>query len=203
MVNISEWNKNNILKFSIDNSYIDEELTNFPVLLNISTAAGKNSFNCNAMFEELITPTSNCEKYGALLNFEDGLTDKSLYRNKVIFTGTGGVVSSLSKFGSKSVQMLPGYVSVTMHKGLMPETYDFTLHGWFYLTTIAVAAGFFSLGYYTNGVILIWMTNQLLRLVINGSEPITGLNWTPPANTWFHLAIVRYSNYVSVLFYQL
>ena len=76
MVNISEWNKNNILKFSIDNSYIDEELTNFPVLLNISTAAGKNNFNCNNLLEELIIPTTNCANYGVILNFEDVVLNK-------------------------------------------------------------------------------------------------------------------------------
>lgn len=199
MVNISEWNKNNILKFSIDNTYIDEDLTDFPLLLNISTTAGKNNFNCNNLLEELIIPTTNCEKYGVLLNFEDGLVDKSLYKNKVIFTGTGGNNAIYYKFGSKGYQMIPGYISVTMHKGLMPETYDFTLHGWFYLSTVAASNGFFCLGYYSAGLLLVNGSGQL-RLVINGSEPIPALIWAPPANSWFHLAVVRSVNYVSVYY---
>lgn len=200
MVNISEWNKNNILKFSIDNTYIDEDLTDFPLLLNISNAAGKNNFNCNNLLEELIIPTTNCANYGVILNFEEGLVDKSLHKNKVIFTGTGGNNSTYYKFGSKSYQMLPGYVSVTMHKGLMPETYDFTLHGWFYLTSIANHTGFFSLGYYTAGLLLVWGTSNSLRLNINGSEPIPSFTWTPPQNVWFHLAVIRSNNYISVYY---
>jgi len=199
MVNISEWNKNNILKFSIDNTYIEEELTDFPLLLNISTAAGKNSFNCENLFDELTVYTTNCENYGALLNFEDGLLDKSLHKSKVAFTGTGGSNSIYYKFGSKGYQMIPGYVSITMHKGLMPETYDFTIHGWFYVTSGETATGFFHLGHYTAGIMLICYNSQL-RFSVNGSQILGNVNWVTPLNIWFHLAVVRASNYISVYY---
>ncbi len=50
---LSSWNKNNILKFSIDNENVDAPLTDFPVLLNLSSGSGINNFDCTAVFDEL------------------------------------------------------------------------------------------------------------------------------------------------------
>lgn len=36
MTSLTNWDKNKVLKFSIDNTYISEDLTDFPVLLNLS-----------------------------------------------------------------------------------------------------------------------------------------------------------------------
>ncbi len=47
------WNKNNILKFSIDHNKVLEDLTDFPVLLNLTDESGLNNFDCSDVFDEL------------------------------------------------------------------------------------------------------------------------------------------------------
>ena len=53
MTNINNWNKNNILKFSIDHTSLEEDLFDFPVLLNITESSGKNNYDCSTVFDEL------------------------------------------------------------------------------------------------------------------------------------------------------
>jgi len=53
MTSLINWNKDKVLKFSINNAYIGEDLTDFPVLLNISESSGINGFDCSALFTEL------------------------------------------------------------------------------------------------------------------------------------------------------
>ena len=52
MTNINNWNKNNILKFSIDHTSLEEDLFDFPVLLNITESSGKNNYDCSDFFDE-------------------------------------------------------------------------------------------------------------------------------------------------------
>jgi hypothetical protein len=65
---ISDWDKNKVLKFTIDNTYIDEDLTDFPVLLNIREGSGVNNFDCSALFTELDYPAVT----GDTFDGEDG-----------------------------------------------------------------------------------------------------------------------------------
>jgi hypothetical protein len=53
MTNLINWNKNNILKFSVDSEKIDEDLTDFPLLLNVTAVSGLTGFNCSNFFNEL------------------------------------------------------------------------------------------------------------------------------------------------------
>jgi hypothetical protein len=52
-MSLANWNKNNILKFSIDHTKIDKDLTDFPILLNLSTESGQNDYDCSDIFDEL------------------------------------------------------------------------------------------------------------------------------------------------------
>lgn len=199
MVNLADWNKNNILKFSVDNTYIDEDLLNFPLMLNISLAAGKNDYDCTNFFEELIIPSnvSNFTKYALLLNFENNnIQDKSLYRKtNLTFTGTCALNTSTYKFGTAAYSLLPGYITIPLHNGLVANTQDFTVHGWFYLTTAVTHTSFFSYGAYTAGFIVCWYANTNIRVIINGTSMLD----TPlsiPYNTWVHLAVTRYNGYI-------
>jgi hypothetical protein len=54
-MSLTTWNKDNILKFSIDHTKIDKDLVDFPVLLNLSTDSGKNNYDCSDIFDELTT----------------------------------------------------------------------------------------------------------------------------------------------------
>ncbi len=54
---LSDWEKSQILKFSIDHTLVDKPLSNFPVLLNISSGSGKNNYDCTDVFSALtVTP---------------------------------------------------------------------------------------------------------------------------------------------------
>jgi len=52
-MSLINWNKNNVLKFSVDHTLVDEDLVDFPVLLNITGSSGINGFNCSELFTEL------------------------------------------------------------------------------------------------------------------------------------------------------
>ena len=91
MTNINNWNKNNILKFSIDHTSLEEDLFDFPVLLNITESSGKNNYDCSDFFEELVTHGSeeDFDKYAIFLNFEDAsLKDLSFNESIINTTGT-------------------------------------------------------------------------------------------------------------------
>jgi hypothetical protein len=52
-MSLINWNKNNVLKFSVDHTLVDEDLVDFPMLLNITESSGINGFNCSELFTEL------------------------------------------------------------------------------------------------------------------------------------------------------
>lgn len=52
-MSLINWNKNNVLKFSVDHTLVDEDLVDFPVLLNITESSGINGFNCSELFTEV------------------------------------------------------------------------------------------------------------------------------------------------------
>ena len=52
-MSLANWNKNNILKFSIDYTHVDNSLIDFPVLLNLSSGSGKNNYDCSDVFTTL------------------------------------------------------------------------------------------------------------------------------------------------------
>ena len=54
---LAGWNPNNILRLTIDSSKIDDALTNFPVLVTLSSGTGITGFDAAAVFDELTTVT--------------------------------------------------------------------------------------------------------------------------------------------------
>jgi hypothetical protein len=54
-MSLSGWNSNNKLKLTIDSSKVNEDLTNFPVLITLSSGTGITNFDTTAVFDELST----------------------------------------------------------------------------------------------------------------------------------------------------
>lgn len=56
-LNLSEFSTPNeqSIKITIDSSLIDEDLTNFPVMINVSTSAGKTNYDASKLFDVLDT----------------------------------------------------------------------------------------------------------------------------------------------------
>ena len=52
-MSLINWNKDNILKFSIDYTKVDSPLDNFPILLNITTDSALNNYDCSDIFTTL------------------------------------------------------------------------------------------------------------------------------------------------------
>ena len=52
---LSGWNPNQKLKLTIDSSKIDEDLTNFPVNITLSSGTGQTGFDTTVVFDELST----------------------------------------------------------------------------------------------------------------------------------------------------
>ena len=54
-VELTGWNSNNKLKLIIDSSKVDSDLTNFPVLITLSSGTGITGFDATPVFDELST----------------------------------------------------------------------------------------------------------------------------------------------------
>ena len=50
---LSGWNKEQIIKFTIDHNKVESPLTDFPVLLNLTDESGVNDFDCSDVFEKI------------------------------------------------------------------------------------------------------------------------------------------------------
>lgn len=50
---LSGWNKEQIIKFTIDHNKVESQLTDFPVLLNLTDESGINDFDCSDVFEKI------------------------------------------------------------------------------------------------------------------------------------------------------
>lgn len=52
-MSLVNWNKDQILKLSIDYNKVDNDLTDFPVLINLTDGSGQNNYDCSDVFEKL------------------------------------------------------------------------------------------------------------------------------------------------------
>lgn len=115
MTNLLEWNKSNILKFSIDHIKIEENLTDFPVLLNITQAAGINGYDCSSFFDELEYPDFttatftgiNGDQPDPILWTASSLKKVYIYENKLTISGTSSeyVTSNFALSGNFDIQV--------------------------------------------------------------------------------------------------
>ena len=63
MSNLLQWNKDNILKITIDDTKIEEDLIDFPLLINLSQTAGITGYDCSDFFTELEYPDFNGDTF--------------------------------------------------------------------------------------------------------------------------------------------
>ncbi|MBV5347154.1 DUF2341 domain-containing protein [bacterium] len=183
------WNKDNILKFTIGNTYISEDLVNFPVLLNLSSSSGLNLFNCDKVFTELFSEGGviYSESVCFYLNFENDFIDVT---GKHTLTTSALINSSIKKFGTKSAYVNSTSITISNGSDLAIGTNDFTFHGWFYMTDVTTSTALFELGNYVTGIVLCIMNSNLFWGIANAWAG--DATWTAVANVWTHIALTRH-----------
>jgi hypothetical protein len=91
-MSLSHYDKNKVIKLSIDNTNVDSKLIDFPVLVNLSTGSGQNNFDCTDLFTEL--------EYHMQDDFTGtgGSTPNSLLWDTQVGTGSIGLDGNRLKF---------------------------------------------------------------------------------------------------------
>jgi hypothetical protein len=199
MPSLAGWDKNNILKITIDNKYITETISNFPLLVNISEDSGLTSFNCNEFFEKM-APTiyDDVSSYSLILNADssDGLLmDTSGKNHTVVFSNSNScITTSESMLGNSCIKLDLGYLSVSPEDDLIFGNSDFTVHAWVLIKSYNGynIVGFMDFGSRSSGVWVAFSTG----VIYHG---VGGLDWSnswtaPPNNQWFHIACVKYGS---------
>jgi hypothetical protein len=196
MVNLSGWNKNNILKFTIDNTYIDEDLTDFPILINLSELSGKNNYDCTKVIEELSTTVSGVANYSNMvsvyINFENGsIQDKSINEHLVQSIGGGAVSTTFKKKFGEYGALIPlnHYFTISLQEDLIISTNDFTVHCWFYPRSGTNSSPAFEVGDYTSGVVVSYNGSTGFYWSVGGAYTL--VSYTLVFNEWMHVAATR------------
>ena len=149
-------------------------------------------------------------KVTALFNFDgsDGDTTTSgldaSNKNLTLSYSSGDQLSNTQKkFGATSLYVADN-VTVSSSDGFNMGTGDFTIEGWYYLTQFNNQFLYdqwssSSTGAGNNKIYVKSTDGGSIRVYYDGSGKFTttgGISW----NTWTHLAVVRYSNTITVYF---
>ena len=136
-MSFSGWNKDQIIKFSIGHEYVDSDLTNFPVLLNLSVASGRNNYDCTDVFDELTTGSGNDSHTKLLVQSDDAngsttFTDLSASTHTLTPTGQTNHSTAQKKFGASSIYFdgTNDYITIPSSTDFDFGTGDFTLDCW-------------------------------------------------------------------------
>ncbi len=204
-MSLSNWNKNNILKFSVDNENVDAPLTDFPVLLNLSSGSGINNFDCTDIFNELYISGEVTDIHILLLihtdeaTYSTSVTDSSSHSFNIT-TSDVEHNSAVYHFNGSSLYFegtLSSYILVEDTSYFHIGTDDFTIDVWLKLESRDFTL--VDLGAYGTGL-AIGTTAGSLYLGVGGSFtdiPCTAIE----LNVWGHLAIVR-KNLVFTLYWE-
>jgi hypothetical protein len=149
----------------------------------------------NALYTSAFTPSSTplttVSNTAFLLNSTNASIIDSSQKNNLITSGLAAISSIQSKFGGSSISFSGGtsdYVYIIDSPTLRANVGDFTIEGWFYLTSLG-ARGIVAKGTNTTG----WEVRVTAGNVLAASytsTPITGTT-TISINTWYHFALVR------------
>ena len=120
---------NNAYKLIIDNSKIDEDLTNFPIAITLSSGTGQTGFDATDVFTEL-TPTT-AESGTVFLLHMDG--DASDSQHVVTTNGNPNLYSTTASgmLGSMYFDGSGDYLSIADHNDFDFGAGDFTVDWWF------------------------------------------------------------------------
>ncbi len=203
-MSLSSWNKNNIFKFSIDNEHVDEILTDFPVLLNLSSTSGKNNFDCSDVFTELTEFVEERDFSTIFLlqsvdkeHQDTTFTDTSGYGHSISI-GDAPVIHSTTEalFGTSSIYFENTVCYLTVVDEILFDigTNDFTID--FHFFWFNSNSGIFSFGTYANGITMGIASSTIYVGVSDDYLTISTSVLT--ADTFVHIAVARKNGLVKL-----
>jgi hypothetical protein len=140
--------------------------------------------------------------HGDGANGSTTIIDSSPSPKTITRVGDTQISTAQSKFGGSSI-LFDGtgdYLTTPITSNLQFGTGDFTIEGWFYVTSDNTRS-LFSLNTFSNGILLRRRTAGFGTdtFYINGTAYTLG-SALPPLNTWQHVALTRASGVVNVFF---
>lgn len=196
-MSVAGWNKDNILKFSIDYENVDESLTDFPVLLNLSPGSGKNNFDCSALFDELTVVGESGDGYTKLLIHSDTannsteMVDSSNSTHNVTAVAATHHSTLKQKFGGSSINFagVSDYLSISNSTDFDFGEGNLTIDFWINFSTIKTV-DFFRLG--SAFIFFMYPAQNSIAVYIDGVYTgATSNNFYPEINIWYHIAVVN------------
>ncbi|MGA1825861.1 MAG: LamG-like jellyroll fold domain-containing protein, partial [bacterium] len=182
---------------TITHEKIDEDLTDFPVMIHLSEESGTNSFDAGALFDELKIGIDATDAFTTLLLHMDDTSLTDVMGNTV--TKLGDVARSMtqSKFGGYSAYFdgAGDYLTIPYTDDFNLSTSDWTLEAWFYSNSFAAPSCIVSKDTY--GINFDWCIRLMNATTIGlySNRTTTALTVTVPTmNTgeWYHVAAVRH-----------
>jgi hypothetical protein len=126
-----------------------------------------------------------------LLNATNAGIIDNTQKNSLITYGTAAISTTQSKFGGSSIYFngTSDYISALDSPNLRANAGNFTIEGWFYLTSLGAIRGIVAKGTNTTG----WEVRVTAANVLAASYTSTALTGTSTIaiNTWYHFALVR------------
>ena len=197
---LAGWNENQKLKLIIDSSKVDENLTDFPVNITLSSGTGQTGFDATDVFAKLTT--SGIDSYTKLLLHMDGDQSDSGHRYD-----TGGTpqiyppttISGLDVLGYMGFDGVTEYISLPDSGDWDFGTGNFTIDFWFCMDTVQNTYLCDQSDYLVSNinysfVISYHTDNRGIRIgySTDGTTPLYSTSdWHPQVSTWYHLALVR------------
>jgi hypothetical protein len=187
---------NKSLKLIIDSSKIDSDLTDFPVLIVLSSGTGITNYDTTDAFDELnqVTLVSGIDVL--LLHMDDdGLTDSSPSNHAITKYGDVVKSSSESKFGGYSAYFdgSGDYLSIPHSEDWMFGTDDFTMDCWINPQQYSVFQRLICRHNGSTGWLLTINTNNTITYANANGVSLTSTS-TIVVGAWMHVAVVRHGN---------
>ena len=189
---LSGWDNDKKLKLTIDSSNVDEDLTNFPVLVTLSSGTGQSNFDTTRVFDELDGGIDNTTKL--MLHMDDtALSDSSPSSHSITKNGDAVRSATQSKFGGYSVYFAGtgDYLSLVDSDDWDFGLGDFTIDWWMRrVTTFGSGKDIFNCNFPTNPNWLVYFYSGTLYFFHNGASIYT-VSYSEVLNVWEHYAVVR------------
>jgi len=195
---LSPWTKR--IRLEVDCTKIGSPLTNFPLLVSLSSTSGITHKDVTDVYNTLTTVASTTDTAAVLLLHAEELIDSSSY--KLVLTNLNSnvtITASQRKFGNNSLYFtgsLGCYLSVPNSSYWSFGLEDFTIDCWVYLLNRTFTI--ISIGSYTVGL-AISVSSTTLYIALGGTwqgVPVGAL----ALNAWVHIAVTRKDGSVRVFF---
>ena len=188
----------NKLVLTIDSSKVDQDLTDFPVLIALSSGTGITNFDASAVLTEL-TPASGTLASGTVfLTHVEGsdsstsFTDESSSSHTITATADAQISTAQYRFGASSVYFdgTGDYLDVSYNSDFEFGTGDFTIDFWIYQTASFGAGKDLMSSNRLAGTSWLIHASSAMNFYHNGAA-IFAPSFSEVLNTWQHWAIVR------------